>query len=779
MTSNAERRRDTDQPTRIRAAFGGLVQGVGFRPYVYRLAADLGLVGWVVNTPHGALAEAQGPRDRVESFVLRVQAELPPLASIQSMEVTHVDPKDDGSFEIRESVSAGARAAHIVPDIATCSECLADIRGAANRRYRYPFTNCTNCGPRFSIILALPYDRVGTTMAGFGMCSACQAEYDDPRNRRFHAQPNACPACGPHVELWDRDGAVLAAHDQAIANAVTAIMDGCIVAVKGLGGFHLVADAANDRAVANLRHRKRREEKPLALMCPTIGLAQELCSVSSMEARALLGPERPIVIMHRAEAPRIRISDLVAPGNPQLGMMLPYTPLHHLLMDELRRPIIATSGNVSDEPICTDEREALVRLSGIADLLLVHNRPIARHVDDSVLRLSTGKEQVLRRARGYAPLPVPLPAAGAVVVATGAHLKNAVALAVDGSAYVSQHIGDLDTRLARTAHARTVRDLPQLYEAQPTLLAEDMHPDYASTQEAARLATELARDGREPLRLPVQHHYAHVLSCMAEHGLTGDVLGVAWDGTGFGPDGTVWGGEWLVANQVGYRRVGHLRVFPLPGGDAAVREPRRSALGALYGCLGAACAGVVQASDCGWTGDDVATLVRMMDAGANCPLTSSAGRLFDAVASLAGVRHVNRFEGQAAMELEWAMRADIGPAEYNVEIRESDGVYIADWEPMLRRVLEDVGAGVPLAAISRGFHEALVDGIVTMAVAVGIPRVALSGGCFQNRYLAERAESCLRDAGFRPYSHQRVPPNDGGIALGQVYAARGRYSEVP
>ncbi len=756
--------------TRLRAVYRGAVQGVGFRPFLYRLATELKLRGWVANTPDGAIVEVEGPAPIAEEFLIRSQREHPPHASIQSLEATHLDPVGYERFEIRHSVQEGARRAFILPDIATCEDCLRELRDTSDRRYGYPFINCTNCGPRYSIILRLPYDRPHTTMERFRMCPDCQAEYEDPLDRRFHAQPNACPVCGPHLELWDSEGVIVAGSADAITTAAEAILAGSIVAVKGLGGFHLVVDATNPEAVARLRMRKRREEKPLALMCPELAYVRQVCNVSPLEERLLTGPERPIVLLRKTEEAEDRLAANVAPGNPQLGIMLPYTPLHHLLMDRVARPIVATSGNISDEPICTDEHEALHRLRGVADLFLVHNRPIARHVDDSIVRVILGREQVLRRARGYAPLPVTLPAVCPVTAAVGPHLKASVALAVGTSVYISQHIGDLDTTPARRAHARVIRDLCSLYEQPPAVIAADLHPDYASTTEAYRLADEIGAVHPRPSVEPVQHHYAHVLSCMADNGLDGAPLGVSWDGTGLGADGTIWGGEFLMPTADGFRRVGHLRPFRLPGGDVAAREPRRAAAGVLYAILGNEAPRIALNLFAG----EHAAWLRMMEAGVNSPWTTSAGRLFDAIAAITNVRTISRFEGQAAMELEWCIRSNVAPASYSLEIAATDAEIVLDWEGMVRDVLEDVRSGVSVAAIARGFHEALVAGILNVARSVGEPNVVLSGGCFQNRYLTERTVESLQQAGFRVYWHQRVPPNDGGIALGQAYAVARR-----
>ncbi len=762
---------------RIRAVFQGVVQGVGFRPAMYRLAMETGVTGFVTNTPGGALLEAEGSSAAVETLTMRLRAALPPRASLHSLEITRLDPVGYASFEIRESVQTGERLAHVPPDIATCKDCLREMADPSDRRYRYPFTNCTNCGPRYSIITALPYDRPHTTMDGFIMCADCRREYEDPLDRRFHAQPNACPRCGPAVELWAPDGNPMASGDDAIVATVEAITAGRIVAVKGLGGFHLLARADSDAVVQELRTRKRREEKPLAIMCPSLEMVHSICEVDPFEELALTGPEHPIVLLRRRVgmtpgSTGASLSHRVAPHNPCFGVMLPYTPLHHLLLAGIGLPVVATSGNVSDEPICTDEREALIRLKGLADLFLVHNRPICRHVDDSIVRIIGKREQVLRRARGFAPLPVPIAAGGSVILAVGAHLKNSVALAVGDSAYISQHIGDLDTAPARAAHERVMRDLQTLREVEARVVACDRHPDYASTLAAQRLG----HDGA--LVVPVQHHVAHVLSCMADNGLEPPVLGVSWDGTGLGDDGTIWGGEFILVADRGETRVAHLRPFRLPGGDAAMREPRRSALGLLYAVFGDAALEMLTTDNPHWDRSSAPVLMRMIQRGVNAPLTTSAGRLFDAVASIIGLRHVSRFEGQAAMELEWLVGSQTPPEPYIIPVVKCtthghrDDCLVLDWEPMLRSLLRDVAASVSNAAVARGFHRALAVAIREVAVRLRIGRVVMSGGCFQNRILSETAEEMLTRSGFRAYVHQRVPPNDGGIALGQLAAAR-------
>lgn len=747
---------------RMRVVVRGAVQGVGFRPFVYRLATELGVKGWVLNSAQGVFIEAEGSPDRLHYLLQRLEKDKPPRAAIHSLEYTMLDPVGYSDFTIRHSDDSGEKSVLVLPDIATCADCLQEIFDPSNRRYRYPFTNCTNCGPRYSIILSLPYDRPNTTMRGFKMCALCQEEYENPLDRRFHAQPNACPHCGPHLELWDAEGTRLAAGDEALRRAAHAICEGHIVAVKGLGGFHLVVDAANDVAVRQLRRRKRREEKPFALMYPSLQLIKAHCWVDEVEERLLCSPEAPIVLLRRRQPEAVAHS--VAPGNPYLGVMLPYTPLHHLLLHELGFPIVATSGNLSEEPICTDEREALQRLSGIADLFLVHNRPIARHVDDSVVRVLLGRELVLRRARGYAPLPVLVNRELPPLLAVGAHLKNTVALSVNRQVFLSQHIGDLETAQAMQAFQRVVADVRELWGHQPQAVACDMHPDYLSTQSARRMGLPVVE---------VQHHLAHILSCMAENEVDPPVLGVAWDGTGYGADGTVWGGEFLAIQTDRWERLAHLRLFRLPGGDRAIKEPRRAALGVLYEMFGEEAAALLGDT---FNLTEQRVLLQALRRGVNAPITSSAGRLFDAVAALVNRRQIADFEGQAAMELEFLALDGETNETYPFALQVDDQPWTIDWAPTVQAVWEEISKGMPLSAISARFHNTLAEMIVAVARAAGTPKVVLSGGCFQNAYLTQQTVTRLRAEGFRVYWHQRVPPNDGGIALGQIVWASGIYA---
>ncbi len=787
-----------DLKIRLHIVVHGAVQGVGFRPFVYRLATGMKLNGWVLNSSQGVFIEVEGGRHELDEFVFRLGKEKPPRAYIQGMETAVFDPIGYVGFEIRESNQAGEKTALVLPDIATCPDCVKEIFDPNNRRFLYPFTNCTNCGPRFSIIKSLPYDRPNTTMQAFEMCGECRKEYEDPSDRRFHAQPNACPKCGPHVELLDKNGVSLSSYHDAILQSADYVRAGEIVALKGIGGFQLLVDARNDDAVMTLRSRKHREEKPFALMFPSLHQLKQECEVSELEERFLISPEAPIVLLKRRESTfrkssnkdkadafpdsgafaRLKVSEIsqsVAPRNPYLGAMLPYTPLHHILMQELGFPLVATSGNISEEPICTDEHEAIEKLGGIADVFLVHDRPIERHVDDSVVRLMAGRVQVVRRARGYAPFPIEIEdACDKSVLSVGGHLKNTVAVNSGNNIIVSQHIGDLSTEEAFNAFEKVAGDLQMLYELSPEIVVHDLHPDYLSTRFARRLTIE---------KVGVQHHFAHIASSMAENRLSGELLGVSWDGTGYGEDGTVWGGEFLKTDGTSYDRVATLRSFRLPGSSASVKEPRRTAVGLLYEIFGEK---LFQMEDIepirAFDKRSLSVLKKMLATGLNSPITTSAGRLFDAVASIIGLRQVASFEGQAAMELEFALDGIDSDESYDFEITEAqrqepegrryfEPTFMINWEPMIRQVLLDNSNSAPVGLISAKFHNTLVEAIVEMARRVGLDRVVITGGCFQNKYLTERAISRLGDEGFRVYWHQRVPPNDGGISLGQMFVA--------
>ncbi len=752
----------SNQKERLRLVVRGAVQGVGFRPFVYRLAHELELAGWVNNASEGVFVEVEGTPTALEAFRRRLEAERPPRSLIQSVEADWLEPAGFQGFSIRHSDGAGAKSALVLPDIATCPDCLREVLDPHDRRHRYPFTNCTHCGPRFSIVERLPYDRPHTTMKAFPLCPRCRAEYEDPLDRRFHAQPTACPDCGPQLALWDASGTVLAARDDALRAAAGRIGAGEIVALKGLGGFQLLCDARAEHSVAELRRRKGRDAKPFALMVADLSAAEALCELSEAERALLTSPEAPVVLLRARAGSEIARS--VAPDNPYLGLMLPYTPLHHLLLLELGFPIVATSGNRSDEPICTHEREALARLGGIADAFLVHDRPIARGVDDSVARVMDGKPRVLRRARGYAPLPITLPEAGPPALAVGGFLKNTVAVSVGKDVFLSQHVGDLETGPARAAFRQAISDLCALYELNPEAVAADAHPDYPSTRHAEGLKKPVIR---------VQHHHAHVLSCLAEHGLSGPALGVAWDGTGLGDDGTVWGGEFFRVGEDVIERIAHLRTFPLPGGDRAAIEPRRAALGLLFEMYGEAALERIELPTlAAFSRKELDVMRAALARGLNAPRSSSAGRLFDALASLLGLAQRSGHEGQAAQRLEFAAERAGEAHAYPFAISgHDDGPWMLDWGPLVERALAEREAGAPVEVIARCVHLTMVEMIAAAAQRAGLSVVALSGGCFQNRLLTERTLERLRGSGFEAYAHETVPPNDGGLALGQLLGA--------
>jgi hydrogenase maturation protein HypF len=726
------------QVERLRLHLRGAVQGVGFRPFVYRLARLLELRGWVLNSSAGLQIEAEGPRERLREFETRLDREKPAASVVLEKEATWLAPAGFADFEIRESDAAEEKTAGLLPDLATCEACRAELFDPANRRFGYPFTNCTNCGPRYTIVCDIPYDRPNTTMAGFPQCPACLREYTNPMDRRFHAQPNACPVCGPRLEGC------------TIAEAAAALRTGEILALKGIGGFQLLVDAANYDAVAALRARKQREAKPFALMLPSMECVRRFCEVSSGEQRLLESPAAPIVLLKPKEVGGIASN--VAPGSAWLGVMLPYSPLHHLLMAECAFPIVATSGNRSEEPIAIDNAEALDRLGDVATRFLMHNRPVARPCDDSVVRVARGRESVMRRARGYAPLPLRVSRDLPAVLAVGGHLKNTVAIGIGRQVCLSQHIGDLEAFEARRAFERAIEDLCRLYRFRPEVVVCDLHPDYYSTQ--------WARASGLPV-IAVQHHQAHAASCAAENEIDGPYLAAIWDGAGYGLDGTIWGGEFFLADGRNFQRIAHLRPFRLPGGESAVREGWRVADSLLWETFGP--------TPMPHRPPMNPTIRKMLERAINAPLTTSVGRLFDAVASLAGGARENRFEGQAAMMLERAAMT----SNSATDTREAYSVSGGDWRPLIARVVEDVQAGVPLAGIAARFHNALVAWIAEVAVQSGVKQVVLSGGVFQNRLLVERAAELLESSGFVVLTHRRVPPNDGGLALGQAVLARG------
>src|SRR5271165_173794 len=721
---------------RLRITLRGAVQGVGFRPFVYRLATEMSLTGWVLNSSAGLMVEVEGPGDQLNRFEQRLERERPKASIVTTRESAWLAAEGSTRFEILASDHDSGKTVNVLPDLATCADCREELFDPGNRRFEYPFTNCTNCGPRYTIVVDIPYDRPNTTMREFVLCPACREEYENPANRRFHAQPNACPVCGPRL-------------DGTIEDAVEALRQGEIVALKGIGGFQLLVDARNHDAVARLRERKHREGKPFAVMMPSLEVARAYCEISPAEVQLLESQAAPIVLLQPKRGTDIARN--VAQCSPYLGIMLPYSPLHHLLMEDCRFPLIATSGNRSDEPIAIANEEAAVRLKDIADHFLMHNRPIVRACDDSVVRLTRGRAGILRRARGYAPLGVHVGHDLPPVLAVGGHLKNTVAIGVGQDVFLSQHIGDLETVEARSAFEKAIDDLCRLYSFKPEVVACDLHPDYASTQWAERSGLPVIR---------VQHHQAHVAACAAENNVEEGYLGVSWDGTGYGLDGTVWGGEFFRVEGKQFERIAHLRSFGLPGGDAAVREGWRSAASLVYAVLGR---NEVFLQSTGDARAD-ANLFSMLERGLNVVPTTSVGRLFDAVASLVGVARRNRFEGQAAMLLE----NEIGL----LRTQEAYALSSGDWDPLIRAVIADKRAGVAVPLIAARFHNALVDWIVEVAAKAGMKQVVLSGGVFQNRYLTERAAAALESRGFAVHTHRQVPPNDGGIALGQAVMSK-------
>ncbi len=730
---------------------------------MYRLATEIGLTGWVLNDVNGVFVEVEGDVEDVQRFVARLEAEVPPVAHIDTLSVEWLEPGGFDEFEIRHSDGSGAKTAIILPDLATCAECLTDVENRTDRRHRYPFTNCTNCGPRFSIIRELPYDRPNTTMSSFTMCRSCRDEYDDPSNRRFHAQPNACQDCGPAVTHLDGAGNETTG-DGAIEATVGDLIAGRIVALKGLGGYQLLADATNATAVGTLRERKHRPAKPFAVMVQDLDELDRVVDGTGAE-HLLTGPSAPIVLL--PERSTSGLAEGVSPPTSTIGVMLPTTPLHRLIAAGAARPLVATSGNLTDEPIAIDDTDAIERLEEIADSFLVHDRPIERHIDDSVTWVVDGAPQLVRRSRGYAPMPIASSTTLPTILATGAHLKNTVALSVGSNVFISQHIGDLETPRAEAAFAQVIDDLTRMYEATPSMVAHDAHPDYVST----RYAMDRSRFDDVP-RVAVQHHHAHLASCLADNGTDEPALGITWDGTGWGLDGSIWGGEFLLGDASSFERVAHLRPFLLPGGEAAVREPRRSAAAVLREAgldIDPALPGLAS-----FASSELGILDQMMAKQVNSPTTTSAGRLFDAVSAMLGLVEVSTFEGHAAMALEHAADT-LEDGSYAIPITRSDEAWVVDWAPLIRSIVDDLAVSVTPGRIAGKFHNALVGAIVGVAERVEHPRVALTGGCFQNRLLTERAASRLRSSGFDVLMHRSVPPNDGGISLGQVMVAAARH----
>jgi hydrogenase maturation protein HypF len=754
---------------RVEIGITGIVQGIGFRPFIYNLAQKHLLRGWILNNERGVLIEAEGEDENLDRFVQDIPKLAPRLARIESFQVKNLEPSGDTSFEIRKSEGVQEKFVLISPDVSTCDECLTELFSPQNFRFCYPFINCTLCGPRFTIIKDIPYDRHKTTMAPFTMCPVCQREYDDPSNRRFHAQPNACAACGPFLRLEDREGNEI--NGDPIEKSLGLLEKGLIIAIKGLGGFHLACDGKSNVTVSNLRSRKFREDKPFAVMCRDMEEVRRHCKVNQEEESLLLSVERPIVILRRKKDSTI--AHAVAPYQDTLGVMLPYSPLHHLLLNGFLKTLVMTSGNVSDEPIAYKNEEAKNRLRNIADYFLFHNREIHMRCDDSVTRVFDGKPYIIRRSRGYVPFPIKLSFPVEMILACGGELKNTFCLTRDHYAFMGHHIGDLENLETLTSFEEGIEHFKRLFYIEPKAVAYDLHPDYLSTKYALSLP--------ETPKIGVQHHHAHIVSCMAENGVEGDVIGVALDGTGFGTDETIWGGEFLIAGYRNFVRTAHLKQVPMPGATMAIKEPWRMAMVYLSDAFG---------NEAKHLEIDLMRRVdlqkwnifeTMIQRGFNAPLTSSMGRLFDAISSLLSVRDEVHYEGQAAVELE--MIADQGEREtYLFHIQKDKRPMIIDSEAIIRNVVGDLVKGISTSKISGRFHRTIADMIIKTCEAIrswkGLNRVVLSGGVFQNIFLLSLVAEGLRKSDFDVYTHHLVPTNDGGISLGQAVIAHMKLSEM-
>jgi hydrogenase maturation protein HypF len=752
---------------RLAVSVKGIVQGVGFRPFVYQLAHKFNLTGWVTNTSGEVRIEVEGTTSDLDAFLNDLESKAPPQSHITDVMSTKLELAGYRGFEIRESLGEAGKYQLISPDLATCSECRAEVFDPTNRRYRYPFTNCTNCGPRFTIIDDIPYDRPLTTMKVFPMCPECRKEYEDPLDRRFHAQPNACPVCGPQLRLVDGAGRQIASQD-VIGDAAEQLKEGKIVAIRGLGGFLLACDATNQIAVEELRQRKHRPAKPFAVMMEDLAEIEKRCLLSTDEQALLTSSAAPIVLLKTSDCTDIAPS--VAPGLKYLGVMLPYTPLHHLLMAEVNRPLVMTSGNMSEEPIARDNKESLSRLGNIGDYFILHNRDIFSRYDDSVVMFDAGEKRMLRRARGFAPYPVRLSSPVSQMLGVGAQEKNTFCLTRDDNAFVSQHIGDMENQETFDHFEGTLGLYKKMFRIEPTLIACDLHPDYFTTKwaesEASRLGLPVVK---------VQHHHAHIASCLAENGVQGKVIGVAFDGTGYGADGKIWGGEFFIADTAGFERVAHLEYLPLAGGEAAIKKPYRTAAGYLYRLFGDE--GLTMAARCLWDveGSEFGLIKQLVDRGLNSPETSSAGRLFDAVSAILGVRREIQYEAQAAIELEMAAEGIETKFIYPFDIDDEGGHRVIRLRRLFEGIVTDIDKAVPIQEIAARFHNAIVDIIAKTCDIIrsdtGLGAAALSGGCFMNRRLLRQTIERLTKDGFKVYAHREVPTNDGGISLGQVAVA--------
>jgi hydrogenase maturation protein HypF len=752
---------------RKRIEIEGIVQGVGFRPFVYNTADQWEISGYVLNDSRGVVVEAEGPFERMAGFLFAIRSNIPPLASISRFEMTDLPLTGSIGFEIRQSAASSSAVAQVAPDSYVCDDCLTELFNPEDRRYRYPFINCTNCGPRYSLITAIPYDRPKTTMNDFVMCSTCQAEYDDPTSRRFHAQPNACPDCGPVLTLTDAHGEAVKG-DDPVATAIELLREGKILAVKGVGGYHLAVDAENDAAVLELRSRKQRDEKSFAMMSYSPEQVVEYARVEAEELPLLTSPERPIVLLPKKENSSIAPS--VAPRNRLFGVMLPSSPLHYLLLQNSFLALVMTSGNISDEPMTFEDDEAFNRLRPVADYFLFHNRRIHIRTDDSIARFMTGKSVLLRRSRGYVPRAVFLSQQMPSVLATGAELKSTICLTRGDRAFLSQHIGDLKNTEVYASYVQTISHLQEILEIKPEVVAHDLHPDFYSTRYAQQV--------KGVKTVAVQHHHAHLVSCLADNGYEAEAIGIIFDGLGYGSDGKIWGGEFLAGGVDGFIRHGHFSNIPMPGGDAAVKEPIRMALSYLIRTYGDVLPMLPLLEKV--PADDLLLYRQMIEKGINSPLTSSCGRLFDGVAALIGLRDTVSYEGQAAMELEQIADSEEEGC-YPFNLWKDEGGFVLGYPALISAIVDDIQSLEPLSIISARFHNTMAEVALSTTRliwdATGLETVALSGGVFQNRLLVEKTKYLLECDGFVVLTHTRVPPNDGGLALGQAVIAAHQLPE--